>query len=238
MKKYSWLLIMLFMFSLADYAQTIHHIIANRTVVLRYKQHTDTLILPVVSSKYPELEKGLSFKNISGSDDNLSTTIKYYHSCGCGITSSNYEVKFENKDIISLKFDFETLGAYPDTYSTWRTLNIHTGKAYSIKNEINPQGLKWIYNSYRDTLRKRILKDKQAKGAEEDTNEYTTLKEAIDSLKFDELLENYIFTKEGVVFTMDQILPHVVRFDDPDRDLLFPYDKLKKYKLSGAIILK
>jgi len=235
MKYIKWILIILFNIFIAHYGYA-QSIISTKTVVLKYQDRTDTLNIPVASARYPALKEGLSYKLIFDGDD-LPAIIANYDTCGCGTTGLDYKVTFENKDIVSIQLTFETMGAYPDSYDKWLTLNIHTGKAYPISNEINAMGLKWIFSNYKAILNRRIIADKK-QNKDEDMNEYNALKDAIHDLTSGELFSKYVFTKQGVVFSMDQILPHVASSFDPNRDLLVPYAKLRMYKAPKAIIVK
>jgi len=194
-------------------------IISPKIVVLNFEQQKDTLRIPIVSDKYPALKNALSYKNIFDGDD-LPDVIKKYQSCACGITGLDYDVTFESKGIVSIILYFNTMSAYPDDYQKLLTFNISTGERYPIANEIDPEGLKWIFNNYKTILRKRIFN--------------TT----VDSLKSDELFGKYIFVKGQIMFSINKILPHVVQDVEPNRDWLIPYNKLKEYKTSGAIVLK
>ena len=211
-------------------------VISKKIAVLKYKDHLDTLELPVVSDKYPALQKALSYKNIFFGDD-LADLVKNYADCECGITSFGYEVTFESKDVISIKIYAETVAAYPDDSEEWFTLNIATGEPYPISREINAKGLKWLFDGYKAELRKRIYKYK-SENPDEDNDAYKELKAAIDSLHSDELFGKYVFTKQGIALSIEKILPHVLQNMEPDRDFLIPYDKLKIYKAPGALVIK
>jgi hypothetical protein len=211
-------------------------IISTKTVLLSYDKQTDTLRIPVVADQYPALKKALSDKNIFDGDD-LQAVVKNYQSCGCGIIGLNYEVTFESDAIISIILYFDTMAAYPDDYQKYLTFNIKTGDVYPISKEISAKGLKWVFDSYKSTVRKRIFRDKDG-NPDEDIDEFNELKTTIDSLDSKELFGKYIFTKKGIMLSTERILPHVVQAFEPDRDLLIPYDKLKIYKAATAVVIK
>jgi len=219
----------------ANYSAYSQSIISTKTVKLRYGDQSGVLKIPVVSTKYPVLKKALA-KQLFDPDD-LKSTIANYKTCGCGTVGLDYAVMFENTKILSIKLEYETMGAYPDEYQKWLTYNKRNGKLYSLANEINTTRLRYIYKCYRDTLRRRIAEDTVV-NKEEEASDYAYLKSAIDSLTRDELLHDYVFTKDGIVFTMDQILPHAVQVYEPDRDLFIPYEKLRRYKLPAAVVVK
>jgi hypothetical protein len=211
-------------------------IISEKIVVLKYHDHLDTLEVPVVSDKYPALQKTLSYKNIFNGDD-LSEVIKNYADCECGITSLGYQVPFESKDILSIKIYIETTAAYPDDNEEWFTLNVTTGETYPLGKEINAKGLKWLFDNYKAELNKRIYAYKN-ENPDEDIDAYNELKAAIDSLHSDELFGKYVFTKQGITLSIEKILPHAMQNMEPDRDVMIPYDKLKIYKVPGALVIK
>ncbi len=211
-------------------------IISEKIAVLKYHDHLDTLELPVVSDKYPALKKALSYKNIFYGDD-LPDVVKNYADCECGITSLGYKVTFESRDILSIKIYVETAAAYPDDGEEWFTLNISSGKPYPLSREINARGLKWLFDNYKAELRKRIYKYK-SENLDEDIDVYNELKAAIDSLHSDELFGKYVFTNQGIVLSIEKILPHAIQNMEPDRDVLIPFDKLKTYKVPGALVVK
>lgn len=44
--------------------------------------------------------------------------------------------------------------------------------------------------------------------------------------------------KEGVMFSTDKILPHVMQAAEPEKDWIVPYSKIKIYEAHSAIVLK
>lgn len=202
----------------------------------------DSLLIPVVSAKYPGLQKALCDTSLFFGDK-LDTVVKNYQLKGDGITSFYYEVPFINNGVISIKLCANTRAAYPDYSERWLTLDIHSGKAYPVSNELNRSGLDWIYKSYKALMKKRITEDiKDTKTNKtynsDDSLIYADLFEEIDSLKYNEMFKSYVFTDQGIVFTTDRVLPHIVRALEPYRQWLIPYKELTPYILPGAIILK
>jgi len=239
-----------------SFSQTKHpvhkSIISTRMEILYFKHNDsssledqqDTLKIPVVSDKYPRLKKALSFENI-GDSDGLDSAKATFAGCACGITSMDYEITYEGKDIISLKVFTEGMGAYPSSSTQWLTYNIHTGEHYSIKNEVNTAGLQWLFKSYKALLRKRLAEDREyhKKDTNETQEEYTRVyneeKESIDTLSLNGLISSYVFVgTRGITFTTEGILPHVIQALEPDRDWFIPYNRLRKYKQPHALVIK
>ncbi|HEY9004473.1 MAG TPA: hypothetical protein VIM89_24155 [Mucilaginibacter sp.] len=235
----SSILILIFCNSYAQKQQFDYsNIITTKKLAVRSKKHpTDNpsiYLIPVVSKKYPKLRDALCDTNLFNGEK-LDSVVKEYQNEGVGISSFSYTITYANKNIISLKLDYETMGAHPDEYQRWLTLDIHTGKYYSLSNEIDSRGLNWTFTKYKATLRKRISGNKEDKDC---GNTYDDLKAAVDSLKANDLFKGYIFTKEGVMLSMEKILPHVVQSCEPDRELLIPFSKLKPFKATTAIVIK
>ncbi|HTK19164.1 MAG TPA: hypothetical protein VL442_06615 [Mucilaginibacter sp.] len=236
---FSSIFILIFCSSYAQKQQSDYsNIITTKKLVVRSKRNpTDKpsiYLIPVVSKKYPKLRDALCDTNLFNGEK-LDSVVKEYQTTGAGFTSFSYEVTFANSDIISLKLYYEYEGAYPSEYQRWLTLNIHTGKTYYLNNELNLSGLNWIHDKYKKILRKRILEDK---GDENCNHAYYEMKTAINKLKSKTLFKKYIFTKDGVMVSMEKMLPHVDQECEPDRDVLIPYNKLESFKASTAIVVK
>jgi hypothetical protein len=232
---------LLFSFSRAQEktAAAYSDIVTAKKITVKCKKYPDktaVYMIPIVSKKYPELKKALCDTSVFFGDK-LDSVIKEFQTEGRGITSFSYDITFLDKDVISLKLHYETIAAYPDESQTWLTLNVHTGKLYPISDELNSNGLKWMFNNYKSLLWKRILQDKKENQGE-GSDDYDLLKSAVDSLHSDDLFKGFIFTKEGMMVSMEKILPHVVQVYEPDREWLVPYGKLKPYILPSAVVLK
>jgi hypothetical protein len=218
------------------------YIITTKKVILKYQDNQpDSLLIPIVSDKYPELKKALCDTNLFFGD-RLDSIIHRYKTNGTGITFFNYAVTFVNKDVISIELYYETMGAYPDHSQQWLTLNIHTGAIYTINNEINPAGLDWVYTTYKKLLKKRIADNENELDKEKVDSSYVDiykdLNASADDLTPEQVLKNYVFTDKGIFFTTEVTLPHAAENFEPQKDWFIPYDKLKPYKLPGAMVLK
>lgn len=237
----------IFLFISKSYSQIKHHksIVTNKMVVLTFKHndsssledHNDTLNIPVVSDKYPGLQKALAFENI-GDADGLDSIKARYAACSCGLFDMAYDVVFETKDVLSISIYTEWMAAYPSSGTQAITLNVHTGDAYPLSNEIGAAGRNWIYQTYKKLLKKRIADDFKSRKDEDDEHDLAELNESIDSLGSDELFKSYLFTPRGIKFSTAGVLPHAVQAHEPDREWFVPYARLRKYKMPHAIVIK
>lgn len=223
----------------------ISHIIHPKKVYMKTpgNRDKDSLIIPIVSDKYPALGKALSEDSLFNGAK-LDSIIKEYQEDGHGITSLSYKVTYLDKHIISIILNYETMGAYPDSYQTWLTLNIHTGKPYPLSNEVTSAGLNYIFTKYKQALNKQLIRAKaeikeDKELSEDDINDIVnTLKTSTDKLIPSDLFNQILFTTKGLKLTSDNVLPHVFRNCDLGRDWFVPYAKLRQFKKPGALVIK
>jgi hypothetical protein len=231
-------------FAQTAYKHQKKSIISRKIVVLKHidtldglkKLRTDTLNIPVADKSRPRLRISLRDKKILF-DQRLKEVQKDYADCGCGIVGLDYKISFESKDIISLQLTFKTEAAYPDIQKNWLTLNVHTGRPYPLSAEINSKGMERLFKMYKDTLLKRIKEDKES-NSKEDTSTYNELNANIKALTRGELFSKYVFTNTDIILSIDPILPHVIREEEPNDDVSIPYEQLKAYIAPGSIVLK
>lgn len=231
----------------AAYSQARHKATVSaifpEVITLKYQpkdsgrtSQTDTLRIPRVNDHYPQLKRALSDENLFFGDK-LKAVRDNYANCGCGIVGLSYAVMFETKDVISLELYYDTMTSYPDTYQKWLTLNKATGKPYPLSAEISRKGLVWLFKRYKRSMLETIDEEKRVT-PDEDDNTYDQLKTAIIQLKSDVLFSKYEFTRKGIVLSIDPILPHFIRSQEPGDDLVVSYPELKRFILPHAIVLK
>lgn len=231
-------------FSLQAQRRAPHYIIYPQVVKLKYKgnQQPDTLITPDISNDYLLLKKTVAEKIFDG--EKLEDVVKNYEEDGHGYTSFSYTIPYLDAHIISFVFSYETMGAYPDSYQKFLTLNIYTGKPHLLSDEISKRGMAAIFAQYRQFLKQGLeaVKSDLKKDREVSNNEaeqiISTLRTAIAKLKPVDVFDQYVFTKEGIRLTSTGVLPHAIRNYDLARDLAIPYEQLRPYKISKAIVLK
>ncbi|QHS55376.1 hypothetical protein GWR56_07420 [Mucilaginibacter sp. 14171R-50] len=217
-------------------AQTVmsRKTVTTKVVPLKYKDQTDTLYLPQIADRLPQLQKALSEKELL-TGETLQDVINEYTECGCGITSLQYEVTCLYSDLISIKLTYETMGAYPSTNQRWLTLNPNTGKAIPLSKIITPRGLQFIKAEYKKILLNRISKDRKAYAGDADyVAVLPKLMSSVNKLSLDSPQVKYLVTKEGILLSSETILPHVAESFEPDRNVLFGYNQLMKFKYLDA----
>jgi len=210
----------------------------TKTEYLNYQGQKDSLFMPVVSDRYPAVKEALSDKNLFNGDK-LEDIKAKYSSCGCGITGLFYDVSYASDDVISVMFYYDVMAMHRDGYQEWLTLDVHTGKPYSLTNEITDAGADFIAVTYKKKLKKNIEADKEAKIDDDVENDvYDDLVNTLDGLTTKVIISSYAFTPKGILFKTDDVLPRDVHDHEPDRMMLMPYAQLKAYIKPGALVLK
>jgi len=210
---------------------------SSKTVLLKHNNDkADSLQIPVVAARYPQLQKALSERMLL--DGRFAKAVAdTFASTGMGITHLDFSVSFENDDVISVILNYETMGAYPSSYTKWLNLDKRTGKHYPLEDELTAKGMDEILKQYKAMLRTSILNEKKA-GKGEAAQTYKTLIESLNRLTVKDLSANYIFTKTGINFRSEDVLGHAYRNMEPNREWLVPYKRLKIYLSPKSIIVK
>jgi hypothetical protein len=198
---------------------------------------TDTINTPMVSDRYPRLQKTLAFDSTENANE-LQDAVAGRATCDCAINRMDYVVLFENRDVLSIEIFTAGEGAYPYSNIQRLTVNIHTGKAYSLGNEINAVGRKWIYSTYKTLVKKRITDDFEASHGDEDDHIRDELNQAIGNLGASDMLRDYLFTDKGILFSTVGLLRHAEQVFEPDKEWVVPYKRLKRYIAPRSIIVK
>jgi hypothetical protein len=225
-------LIMIGLFVLGTFCgKAQNKIITTKPIYLKYQGRADTLYLPVVSDKFPQLQKALSEKEILNGQT-VEEVVSAYAECGCGITTLNYDITYFNGDIISINLIYETMGAYPSSGERWMALSVKTGKPVLLSKILTPKGLRIINSQYKRILKKRIQDDKIAvkDDPDYDSSIYDRLIETVNTFKINTPETKYLITEKGILLSSDDVLPHVVQAFEPQRYVLYGYKHLIKMK--------
>jgi hypothetical protein len=209
---------------------TSNKTITTKIVPLQYKDRTDTLYIPVISDRLPQLKKVLSEKEILNGE-NLQDVINEYAECGCGITSLNYNVVCFDRDILSINLMYETMGAYPSSGQRWLTLNPSTGKSVLLSKILNSKGLRFVKADYKRIVNRRIKNDRMSLKDDPDySNVYPKLLTSVNTFEIDSPETKYLVTEKGILLSSNDVLPHVIQSFEPNRAVLFSYKQLMKLK--------
>lgn len=240
--KYSLLAIALVMAYQITCAQTTkpgsNIIVSTKTIYLNYQGQKDSLVFPEIAAQYAALKETLSPKNLL-QGDTPEAVVDNYQKCGCGITGLSYSSGFVNADVISIEIYYNRMDDHPTSSAEWLTLDVHTGKPYTLDNEITQAGIDFLTARYKKWLKQNISDEKTIK-EDEDTQKdvYDDLANATDALTPKVITSEYIFIDKGVLLKTDALLPQEAQDHEPNRVLLIPYSQLKPYIKPGSLVLK
>ncbi|QKJ31988.1 hypothetical protein HQ865_20205 [Mucilaginibacter mali] len=219
-------------------------IIHEQKIFLKYHGYNniDSLQIPVVSDKYPQLKQAIAEQLFDGHKS--YDIVERYEADGHGITGVWYEVTYQDSNIISLIIYYETMGARPSGYQKWLTYDINTGQPYPLAKEIDKAGLKNIFLQYKLFIQKGIAAARKdiARDTSLTENEVEALMNSLnyakDKLTPEVLFEKYVFTDKGVRLSSADVLPHAVRNYDIERNWLIPYQKLRPFRTYTGMVIK
>ncbi|WCT12101.1 hypothetical protein [Mucilaginibacter jinjuensis] len=239
--KYCLLAILFLMAYQTTYAQTkpgSDIIISTKTVFIHYQGQKDSLMFPEVSTKYPALTEALSPKNLL-QGDKLEDVVANYQKCGCGITGVTYSVGFVNADVISIEIYYNRMDDHPTSFGEWLTLDVHTGKPFTLDNEITQAGVDYLTARYKKWLTQNINDEKIVKEDEDAQKDvYDDLLNSTEALTPKVITSDYIFADKGILLKTDTVLPQEAQDHEPNRVLLITYAQLKPYIKSTSVVLK
>jgi len=218
----------------ADSAAFQNIILRDSIVLLKYKTQSDTIVFPVVNPQFPELGKSLNPEAILG--ERLFKIKENYETCGCGYAFLSYRKTFSNSKIISLWFRTAFVGPYASETTIYQTLNIRTGLAYKLTDQLSEAGQKYVLSKYKDNLLKRLETDKLNHSEEDYQTAYNQIKNNISQLKFGAINDNYIVENNSVRVKTEPILPHAVLAWEINRSMDFSLEELKQFKKNNASI--
>lgn len=240
--KYCLFAIVFVMACQISYAQTNKPgsdvIVSTKSVYLHYQDQKDSLLFPEVSNQYGALREALSPKNLL-QGERPEDVAANYQKCGCGITGLSYAVGFVNTNVISIEMYYNRMDDHPTSYGEWFTLDVHTGKPYTLDNEITQAGIDYIATRYKRWLKQNISDEKTLK-EDEDTQKdvYDDLANSTEALTPKVIISEYIFIDKGILLKTDAILPQEAQDHEPNRVLLIPYAQLKPYVKTSSLVLK
>ena len=144
-----------------------------------------------------------------------------------GYTSIAYTAELNNSKILSLSFNIETMGAYPENHQEYFNFFSATGNIITTKDLFTPEGM--------DEIKKLLLKEREKRIAEW-TNEIDAekddsvwIREIFADCNKDAELKDFIIKKGQLVFSKEYCFPHFARPFDTDLDVSFSYTELAKF---------
>lgn len=196
-------------------------------------------LFPLVYSKNTAIAKNinsylqsdlLSNEKIETSPHTVFENAKYISTDSnqqAGYTSISYKVEMNNAQVLSLSFDIETMGAYPDHYNKYYNFNLQTGKLIVAKELFTSAGLNYLKKFLSNERKRRINQFLSGKYplSEDSTFIIDTYKECNRHAD----LNNLSITAYEIVFYKEYCFPHVARSYDTDLNVTCKIKQLEKY---------
>ena len=160
-----------------------------------------------------------------------------------GYTSMDYSILINSTDILSLQFDFETMGAYPEYHKGYYSFNSKTGQLITIKDILTETGLKNISMELIKIRSERIndwINEMDTTyNAKSDWEDSSFIAEKFAECNSSSDSANISIGQGSIVFYKEYCFPHVARPYDTDLDIKFTYKDLYNYLTPfGKKILK
>lgn len=230
-------LILLTSFAFSAFAQTVK-INPKKTVYTRKGKNIDkekrtfTVTYPVATGASPAAQKNLT--------DSLSYWKTFQTTLAESTTETwlwelSYDVKYNNKGILDISLTQEGSGAYPDSSTIEKVIDLKTGKTASFTDVFKTDGLKTfaeMVNQKLNVEKKDLIKriDKGEFGEENGKEANDALKEQIEGLEFTaETFNQYSVSDKGVTILYDAEFPHVIQAAQPDGRYFFTWAEVKPF---------
>lgn len=147
-----------------------------------------------------------------------------------GYTSVAYTIELNNRRILSISFDMETMGAYSENHRQYFNFFSNTGNIITARDLFTPEGI--------EEIKKLLLKEREKRIAEwrhEMDTMYNTsdnsawISETFAECNRDAEENNFIIKKGQLVFWKEYCFSHATRPYDTDLDVALSYNELAKF---------
>jgi hypothetical protein len=213
----------------------IKFIYEDSVVFLNYKNQKDSLVFPIMPSASKEMQTSLRLENIIGLS--VDSIVSEYEKCGCGYTSFEYLMNFNNESVISFIFLMDFSGSYNEENVLYRNYEIQTGKQRKLSDELTEAGLSYVLSQYKSILNSRLAKELNSNNNQDKMHILSTLGERISNLKIDDLSQNYLLSDKSLTIDLDDEIPHYARAFGIDMEVSFSVLQIRKYKSKESKIL-
>jgi hypothetical protein len=205
----------------------IKFIYEDSVVYLNYLNQKDSLVFPIMPGESKEMQTSLRLENIIGIS--VDSIVSEYEKCGCGFTSFNYLMNFNNENVISFIFWTDFLGSYTEENVLYRNYDIKTGKQLKLNDELTEAGLDYVLLQYKSILNSRLTKELNLSNNPDKKQILMNLNKRISNLKIDELSQNYLLSDKSLTINLDDEIPHYARAFGIDMEVSFSVLQIKKY---------
>jgi hypothetical protein len=144
------------------------------------------------------------------------------------LTEITYKVNYNANFILDITFFESGVGAYPDTLTEHRIINLKTGALLKAADVFNSSSLGALVKLVDGAMRAELREEIKRFGRDESDAEFLRYK--LREAKFSvENLDNFSVNNTGVTFLYDFGFPHAIKALEPSGRYFFSYERLKGY---------
>lgn len=144
-----------------------------------------------------------------------------------GYTSMGYEILLNNARVLSIQFNLESMGAYPEGYETYFCFDAQTGNILRENDLFTAEGIKYFRSFLRSERAQRIKEYLSGEiAAAEDS---TFARERYDECNSDAGVGNFVIQHQNILFYKEYCFPHAWRPFDIGLNVEVGYAVVKKY---------
>jgi hypothetical protein len=152
-----------------------------------------------------------------------------------GHSSIDYEILVNNNRVLSIKFNLESIGAYPENYVRYFCFDAQSGDVLTEKDLFTAEGLKYLQSHLRSERATRIKE--LLKGESPGVEDSAFARERYEECNSDAGLGHFVIQEQNILFYKEYCFPHAWRAWDTDLDVSIDYRAIKKYLTPRGIKL-
>src|SRR5258705_1097004 len=152
-----------------------------------------------------------------------------------GYTNMSYNIEINNKNMLSVILEIESMGAYPEYYERYFSFDSKNGEPLSSKEMFTEEGIiriKKILIKERDKRIKERINEIRKDDEKQFAEDSVFIVERFTQCNTEANERNIFINKEGITFYGEECFPHAWRSYGAGLDIVFSNKELEKY-LSG-----
>lgn len=152
------------------------------------------------------------------------------------LESADYEITYNNHDILAANVWMEGSGAYPDGVTKRLVINTKTGNRVKIADVFTQ--LPKLAAEIRKLQKKEVDDAIKEIKADKDSGEENPEELFVEKIFTEVSLDEFAVTDAGVTFYYDYQFPHVIRAMEPAGEYKFTWAQLKPFIKPGGLLAR
>jgi hypothetical protein len=194
----------------------------NKVVDKKINEQLQEEILSTTTTKTPEKKIFDEIKFIE-SNDSVGQS---------GYTDMSYTIEINNANILSIFFEIESMGAYPEYYKEYFCFDSKSGELLTARTLFTEEGLSEIKKILIEERSKKIKEriseikaDDEKQFAEDSVFIFETFTECNEEANE----KDFFISKENIIFYKEDCFPHAWRSYGAGLDIVFSNNEVEKY---------